>query len=107
MSSRPHGFSSIRRLGLIVNPIAGLGGRVGPKGSDGLPTQTLARQLGAVSPAQLPAGEAEAIQRCLADILADVDQGTFHAAVLAENPVRGSSGTLGLTQDAGSRGAIH
>jgi argininosuccinate lyase len=28
----------------------------------------------------LPAGEAEAIQRCLADILADVDQGTFHAA---------------------------
>jgi len=80
MSCRPHGFSSTRRLGLIVNPIAGLGGRVGLKGSDGLPTQTLARQLGAVSPAQHRAGEAEAIQRYLADIQAEVDKGTFHAA---------------------------
>ena len=58
MSSRPDGFSSARQLGLIVNPIAGLGGRVGLKGSDGLPTQNLARQRGAVSPAQHRAGEA-------------------------------------------------
>jgi len=44
----------MKSIGLIVNPIAGIGGRVGLKGSDGIETIELARKLGAIpeSPAK-------------------------------------------------------
>jgi predicted polyphosphate/ATP-dependent NAD kinase len=65
-------FSNPKMLGFIVNPVAGLGGRVGLKGSDGLEIQQRARELGAVPEAQDRAVEAMRVLKKLADDLKKV-----------------------------------
>lgn len=43
----------MKTIGFIINPVAGIGGRVGLKGSDGENIQTLARKKGAIPEAPL------------------------------------------------------
>lgn len=52
---RPKEVRDVKRIGFLVNPVAGVGGRVGLKGSDGARIQEMAKKLGAVPEASLRA----------------------------------------------------
>lgn len=74
----------MKRIGLIVNPIAGLGGRVGLKGSDGLIIQRRAMELGAIPKAMERA--AQALQAILS-LGTEFDLMTY-PSVMGENAAR-------------------
>jgi len=99
----------VKRLGLIVNPVAGIGGRVGLKGSDGRETVEKARQAGAESPAP---GRAVTMLRELGSILNRVEVITYPAEMGAQEaasaglkPVVLGSIDLGHTTPADTREA--
>jgi predicted polyphosphate/ATP-dependent NAD kinase len=75
-------FSNQKILGFIVNPVAGLGGRVGLKGSDGLVIQQRARELGAVPEALDRAAEA---LRMLKKSAGDLEKLATYPGEMGEN----------------------
>ncbi len=60
------------RLGLIINPFAGIGGRVGLKGSDGKAVREKALELGALKLAESKA------KNCLTQLMAKKDEITIY-----------------------------
>ena len=76
----------MKKLGLIVNPIAGMGGRVGLKGTDGAEIVNRARELGAEPVSPKKAVEA---LRVLKRASLDLDLVTYPAEMGAEE-VRGA-----------------
>ena len=69
------------RIGLVVNPVAGMGGRVGLRGTDGPHTPELARKLGARPEAPRRATDA---LRTLVRLAPAVDVVTYAGAMGAE-----------------------
>ena len=72
------------RLGFVVNPVAGMGGRVGLKGSDGAETLRRAKELGATESS--PERATEAI-RHLASLIGELEILTYPGE-MGENEVR-------------------
>jgi predicted polyphosphate/ATP-dependent NAD kinase len=77
----------MKRIGLIVNPIAGMGGRVGLKGSDGKETLELARKLGAVP--ECPGKAVTALKQIKNNFNGDVQIITY-PAIMGEHEALGA-----------------
>ena len=75
----------MKRIGLIVNPIAGMGGRVVLKGSDGKETLELARKLGAVP--ECPGKALTALKQIKANFKGNVEIITY-PAIMGEEEAR-------------------
>ena len=75
----------MKRIGLIVNPIAGMGGRVGLKGSDGKETLELARKLGAVP--ECPGKALTALKQIKNNFKRDIQIITY-PAIMGEHEAR-------------------
>ena len=65
----------MKRIGFIVNPIAGMGGRVGLKGTDGKETVERARKLGAVP--ECPGKALTALKQIKRSFAGDVEIVTY------------------------------
>jgi len=85
---RSSGAPGRRRIGLIVNPLAGIGGRVGLKGSDGAETVARAFALGAVPMAGARAEDTlrALAGRVVAEAVADARRGHSSLIELATYP---------------------
>ena len=97
------------RLGLIVNPIAGIGGRVGLKGSDGVDTQQMAFALGAEPQSNLRAASAlEVLVPLQADLELFTPPGLMGESVARQcgfNPQVIGALPMGATSAEDTRGA--
>ncbi len=87
------------RLGLVVNPVAGMGGRVGLKGTDGGEALELARRLGAEPEAPDRATQA---LRALVRAVSDVDVLTCERAMGAESGRQAEVETEVIGHEAGA-----
>lgn len=78
------------RLGLVVNPVAGLGGPAGLKGSDGVATQALARTRGAEPHATERAVRMlRVVAAALPDVVVLAASGSMGADAITEAGLRG------------------
>ena len=99
-----------RKLGFVVNPIAGMGGRVGLKGTDGEETLRKAIALGAESTAPTRAKEALKVLGTVKDVIQLItyphEMGENEAKEYSFNPTVIGSITLGKTTAADTRKAV-
>lgn len=103
-------MSGVPRVGLIVNPIAGMGGRVGLKGTDGVDAVERARELGAEPVA--PDRTRVALENLLENIGGPIEIVTFSGVMGADvcracgiDPIEVGGPRIALTEPEDTRRA--